>query len=104
LDNKVKSINISNEESEKEKKLIKVTNRFCSDCFENKYTPGCIFLSCSGVVNAVDCIMSHENKINNVFCNVRPPGHHSKGKKECNASGFCFINNVAVATKYLLDK
>jgi len=32
---------------------------------------------------------------------VRPPGHHAM-KSEY--SGYCFINNVAIATQYLLDK
>lgn len=32
---------------------------------------------------------------------IRPPGHHAM-KSEY--SGYCFINNVAIATQYLLDK
>ncbi|XP_022181289.1 histone deacetylase 6-like isoform X3 [Myzus persicae] len=32
---------------------------------------------------------------------VRPPGHHAM---ESEYSGYCFINNVAIATQYLLDK
>ena len=33
-----------------------------------------------------------------VFCAVRPPGHHAETVK---AYGFCFINNIAVAARYL---
>lgn len=34
------------------------------------------------------------------FAVTRPPGHHAIKER---AQGFCFFNNVAVATKYLLD-
>lgn len=34
----------------------------------------------------------------NIF---RPPGHHAM---ESEYSGYCFINNVAIAAQYLLDK
>ena len=33
-----------------------------------------------------------------VFCAVRPPGHHAETVR---ANGFCFINNIAVAARYL---
>ena len=36
-----------------------------------------------------------------VFCNVRPPGHHANSK---HGAGFCFLNNVAIAARYALDK
>jgi acetoin utilization deacetylase AcuC-like enzyme len=41
--------------------------------------------------------------INNerVFCAVRPPGHHAETAR---ANGFCFINNIAVAARYLQKK
>ena len=38
---------------------------------------------------------------NNCFAITRPPGHHAE--KEF-AKGFCFLNNIAIATQYLLDK
>jgi acetoin utilization deacetylase AcuC-like enzyme len=40
-------------------------------------------------------------ELDNAFCAVRPPGHHA-----CHdhAMGFCFINNVAVAAKYALER
>lgn len=31
----------------------------------------------------------------------RPPGHHAMKSEYC---GYCFFNNVAIATQYLLDK
>jgi len=39
-----------------------------------------------------------ENKVENVFAAVRPPGHHSNSYK---CSGFCIFNNIAIATEYL---
>jgi acetoin utilization deacetylase AcuC-like enzyme len=39
--------------------------------------------------------------LDNVFCAVRPPGHHA----EANAAlGFCYFNNVAIAAKYLQNR
>lgn len=44
---------------------------------------------------AVDEVMSGRHK--NVFCQVRPCGHHAETAK---AMGFCLFNNVAVAAQY----
>lgn len=38
---------------------------------------------------------------NNDFAVVRPAGHHASTNK---AEGFCFFNNVAIATSYLLNQ
>jgi acetoin utilization deacetylase AcuC-like enzyme len=38
---------------------------------------------------------------NNGFAAIRPPGHHAGVK---NASGFCFFNNIAIATQKLVNK
>jgi acetoin utilization deacetylase AcuC-like enzyme len=35
------------------------------------------------------------------FAITRPPGHHAFSNK---AGGFCFFNNIAIATSYLLDQ
>ena len=34
------------------------------------------------------------------FCAVRPPGHHATSNQ---SMGFCFLNNVAIAAKHLVD-
>ena len=47
--------------------------------------------------HAVDLVMRGE--ANNVFCAVRPPGHHAERGK---AMGFCFFNNIAVAARHAL--
>ncbi|MFQ5443216.1 MAG: histone deacetylase [Nitrospinales bacterium] len=44
---------------------------------------------------AVDQLM--EGTCDNVFCGVRPPGHHAEHNR---AMGFCLFNNVAIAAKY----
>jgi acetoin utilization deacetylase AcuC-like enzyme len=52
-----------------------------------------------GVLRAVNLVM--EKCFENAFALVRPPGHHAR-KSE--ALGFCLINNIAIASEYLLRK
>ena len=54
-----------------------------------------ILRSCGAGIAAVNNLM---NKNERAFCAVRPPGHHAETIR---ANGFCFINNVAVAARYL---
>ena len=53
-------------------------------------------LAAGGVVAAVDAVMA--GRVQNVFCGVRPPGHHAERRR---AMGFCYFNNVAIAAEYL---
>ena len=48
-------------------------------------------------MEAVDKVMDPKSGIKNVFCQVRPPGHHAEAER---AMGFCFFNSVAVAAHY----
>lgn len=48
-------------------------------------------------VLAVDMVMS--GAAETAFCSVRPPGHHAEHNR---AMGFCFFNNIAVATAHAL--
>jgi acetoin utilization deacetylase AcuC-like enzyme len=50
-------------------------------------------------LDAVDLVMKDE--ATNVFCKVRPPGHHAETDR---AMGFCIFNNVAVAAHYAREK
>lgn len=47
----------------------------------------------------VDLVMQGE--ADQVFCNVRPPGHHAERHR---AMGFCIFNNVAVGAYHALDR
>ena len=57
-----------------------------------------ILRSCGAGIAAADDLM---NKNERIFCAIRPPGHHAETEK---AMGFCFINNIAVTTRYLQKK
>ncbi len=52
-------------------------------------------LATGGALAAVDAVMQGE--ADNVFCAVRPPGHHALPEQ---AMGFCLFNNVAIAARY----
>ncbi len=53
-------------------------------------------VAAGGVLAAVDAVV--KGQVRNAFCAVRPPGHHATPDK---AMGFCLLNNVAVAARYL---
>lgn len=55
-------------------------------------------LAAGAVVQAVEDV--HEGKLKNAFCAVRPPGHHAERFR---GMGFCFVNNVAVAARHLIE-
>ena len=61
-------------------------------CPESK---NAILRSCGAGIAAVKDLMIKNER---VFCAVRPPGHHAETVR---ANGFCFINNIAVAARYL---
>lgn len=50
-------------------------------------------------LDAVDMVMAGE--ASNVFCKVRPPGHHAETHR---AMGFCVFNNIAIAAHYARAK
>ena len=50
-------------------------------------------------LDAVDLVMKGETA--NVFCQVRPPGHHAERNR---AMGFCLFNNAAIAAQYARTK
>jgi len=56
-------------------------------------------LSAGGVLVGVDAVMT--GKTRNVFCVVRPPGHHASQSK---GEGFCLFNNVAIGARYAQSK
>jgi acetoin utilization deacetylase AcuC-like enzyme len=55
-------------------------------------------VAAGGVLDTTDAVMS--GVVTNGFALVRPPGHHAEPDR---AMGFCLINNVAIAARYLQD-
>jgi acetoin utilization deacetylase AcuC-like enzyme len=65
------------------------------DCSISPESYDVALLAAGGVMAGVDAVMNR--RVENVFCAVRPPGHHATRNA---AMGFCFINNVAVGAAY----
>lgn len=65
-------------------------------CYES-YDIAC--LAAGAGITAIDLL--EQNKYKNVFCLVRPPGHHAEQKIPF---GFCFFNNCVVAARYWQQK
>ena len=64
-------------------------NQICYESFD------VALLSAAAGVTGIDLL--ENGKAKEVFCSVRPPGHHAE---RASALGFCFLNNVAIATRY----
>ena len=52
-------------------------------------------------LRAVDLVVDPASGVKNVFCQVRPCGHHAESAR---AMGFCLFNNVAIAGLYARAK
>lgn len=64
-------------------------NQICYESFD------VALMSAAAGINGIDLLES--GKAREVFCAVRPPGHHAE---RASALGFCFLNNVAIAARY----
>ena len=69
------------------------------DTLLNAHTLEAAYYAAGAGIMAVDEIMTGQAR--RAFCAVRPPGHHACFDQ---AMGFCFFNNIAVATAYALEK
>mgnify|MGYP000166728111 FL=1 len=65
----------------------------------NAHTWKAALRSAGAALEATDAVLAGE--LENAFCATRPPGHHACHDK---AMGFCFLNNVAIAAKYALER
>ncbi len=67
------------------------------DTAMNPFSYQAALRAAGAVVLGVDLVMA--GKVENVFCNIRPPGHHAERAR---AMGFCIFNNVAVGAAHAL--
>ncbi|ADE11776.1 histone deacetylase family protein [Sideroxydans lithotrophicus] len=67
------------------------------DTSMNPYTYPAALRAAGAAVMAVDLVMA--GRVENAFCNVRPPGHHAESAR---AMGFCIFNNVAIGVAHAL--
>jgi len=63
------------------------------------FTLQAALLAAGAVIQAVDCTM--QTNVKQVFCNIRPPGHHAEHDR---AMGFCFFNNIAIGVAHALEQ
>jgi len=65
------------------------------DTAMNKHSLTAALRAAGAVAMGVDLVM--EGKAKQVFCGVRPPGHHAEHHR---AMGFCLLNHAAVASRH----
>ena len=75
--------------------IIGVEKEPFADTMLCPHSKNAILRSCGAGIAACDDLIKQNER---VFCAVRPPGHHAETLR---ANGFCFINNIAVAARYL---
>jgi len=66
------------------------------DTYLNRHSYNIALLSAGGAIAGAKAVA--EGAADRAFCAIRPPGHHA-GRDV--GMGFCLINNVAVAARYL---
>ena len=66
------------------------------DCIVSEKTFSAALQAVGSVLEAVEEVS--EQRLDNAFCAVRPPGHHAERDQ---AMGFCFFNSIALAAEYL---
>lgn len=65
----------------------------------NVHTWDAALRSAGAAIAATDAVIAGD--LENAFCAIRPPGHHACKDK---AMGFCFLNNIAIAARYALER
>ncbi|KAJ1982321.1 Histone deacetylase hda1 [Dimargaris xerosporica] len=86
---------ITNSQTMPQLQLEKLAGQYNSIylCPETAY---CARLSCGGLIELCKAVV--EGRVRNGFAVIRPPGHHAE---RIEPMGFCFYNNVAIATRYV---
>ena len=69
------------------------------DTSMNVHSWDAMLRAAGATIAATDAVLAGE--LANAFCAIRPPGHHA-GREQ--AMGFCFLNNVAIAARYALER
>ena len=69
------------------------------DTYLCRHSYNIAFLAAGGAVAGAKAVA--EGTVDRAFCAIRPPGHHASREM---GMGFCLINNIAVAAKYLQSK
>lgn len=67
------------------------------DTAMNPHTLEAAWRAAGAAVLATDLVIA--GTVENAFCALRPPGHHSEAGR---AMGFCFLNNIAIAVAHAL--
>ncbi|XP_037418261.1 histone deacetylase 5-like isoform X2 [Triticum dicoccoides] len=81
-------------DEEQEAKFSKVAG---VSVFSSKGTTEAIYGAAGAVIRGSDLVV--EEYYETAFAIIRPPGHHAHKISE----GFCFLNNVAIATQHVVD-
>ena len=69
------------------------------DTIMNPYTWQTCLRAAGAAIAGVDAVMN--GAVENVFCAVRPPGHHAEPTR---SMGFCIFDNVAIAARYAMEE
>jgi acetoin utilization deacetylase AcuC-like enzyme len=67
------------------------------DTAMNPFSYQAALRAAGAVVLGVDMVM--DQKVENAFCNIRPPGHHAERSR---AMGFCIFNNIAIGAAHAI--
>lgn len=70
-----------------------------ADTAMNAFSYQAALRAAGACIAGVDAVM--QGVVDNVFCAVRPPGHHAEPD---HAQGFCIFNNIAIAAQHALTQ
>jgi acetoin utilization deacetylase AcuC-like enzyme len=68
------------------------------DTAMNRHSLKAAYRAAGAVILATDLVMAKD--VQNVFCSIRPPGHHAERSR---AMGFCLFNNIAVGVAHAIE-